>query len=538
MSAKRVRSLRPLALGLIALVAWGLASPAERAEAQAKTTIKAVMHSGINILDPIVTTAHITRNHGYMVFDTLLSMNSKYEPKPQMADFEVSDDKLTYTFTLRDGLTWHDGAPVTAEDCVASLKRWGARDAGGQMLMDSVESITAEGDRAIVLKLKKPFRYVLDLIAKPASYVPFMMPKRLAETPPTQAVKEIIGSGPFRFVAAEYRPGDRTVYEKFEGYKPRSEAPDWMSGAKTVKVDRVEWINMPDQQTAVNALATGEIDYMEQPTVDLLPLLQAAPDDVKVDFYNELGSQTMGRMNFLYPPFDDIRIRKAALYALNQESVLQALIGNPEFFQTCPSVYGCGTPLSTDAGEGAATIAKTGDLEKAKALLKEAGYDGTPVVIMHPTDTPSTSSQPVVATELLRAAGFKVDLQPMDWQTLVARRASQKPIAEGGWNMFFTNWVIPEVWNPIVNPMINGRGKTGFFGWPDDAELEKMRAAFAAAETDAERKEIAEKVQARVYDQVIYVPLGQYRQPAAWRSTVTGVVKAPIPVFWNMEKKG
>lgn len=538
MSAKRVRSLRPLALGLIALVAWGLASSAERAKAQAKTTIKAVMHSGINILDPIVTTAHITRNHGYMVFDTLLSMNSKYEPTPQMADFKVSDDKLTYTFTLRDGLTWHDGAPVTAEDCVASLKRWGARDAGGQMLMDSVESITAEGDKAIVLKLKKPFRYVLDLIAKPASYVPFMMPKRLAETPPTTAIKEIIGSGPFRFVAAEYRPGDRTVYEKFEGYKPRAEAPDWMSGGKTVKVDRVEWINMPDQQTAVNALATGEIDYMEQPTVDLLPLLQAAPDDVKVDFYNELGSQTMGRMNFLYPPFNDIRIRKAALYALNQESVLQALIGNPEFFKTCPSVYGCGTPLSTETGEGAATIAKGGDVEKAKALLKEAGYDGTPVVIMHPTDTPSTSSQPVVATELLRAAGFKVDLQPMDWQTLVARRASQKPIAEGGWNMFFTNWVIPEVWNPIVNPMINGRAKTGFFGWPDDPELEKMRADFAAAETEDQRKEIAKKVQARVYDQVIYVPLGQYRQPAAWRASVSGVVKAPIPVFWNMEKKG
>ncbi|MFC3694075.1 ABC transporter substrate-binding protein [Chenggangzhangella methanolivorans] len=537
MSAKRVRSLPPVALGLLALAALAF-TPPERAAAQTKTTIKVVMHSGINILDPIVTTAHITRNHGYMVFDTLLSMNSKYEPTPQMADFKVSDDKLTYTFTLRDGLTWHDGAPVTADDCVASLKRWGARDAGGQMLMDSVESITADGDKAIVLKLKKPFRYVLDLIAKPASYVPFMMPKRLAETPPTTAVKEIVGSGPFRFVQAEYRPGDRTVYEKFEGYKPRAEAPNWMAGGKAVKVDRVEWINMPDMQTAVNALVTGEIDYMEQPPVDLLPLLQAVPDDVKVDFYNELGSQTMGRMNFLYPPFNDIRIRKAALYALNQESVLQALIGDPEFFQTCPSVYGCGTPLSTEAGEGAATIAKSGDVEKAKALLKEAGYDGTPVVIMHPTDTPSTSSQPVVATELLRAAGFKVDLQPMDWQTLVARRASQKPIAEGGWNMFFTNWVIPEVWNPIVNPMINGRAKTGFFGWPDDPELEKMRADFAAAETDDQRKQIAEKVQARVYDQVIYVPLGQYRQPAAWRASVSGVVKAPIPVFWNMEKKG
>jgi peptide/nickel transport system substrate-binding protein len=530
MSRRRLGRVATRALVAAALVF------AATAGVQAKTTVKAVMHSGINILDPIVTTAHITRNHGYMIFDTLLSMNSKYEPKPQMADFKVSDDKRTYTFTLRDGLFWHDGPPVTAEDCVASLKRWAARDAGGQMLMDSVESLTATDPKTITLKLSKPFPFVLDLIAKPASVVPFMMPKRLAETPPTEAIKEMIGSGPFRFVAAEYRPGDRTVYEKFEKYQPRPEPAEWLSGGKTVKVDRVEWINMPDAQTAVNALSTGEIDYMEQPSVDLLPLLQATPADVTVEIYNELGSQTMGRMNFLYPPFDDVRIRKAALYALNQESVLQALIGNPEYFQLCPSMYGCGTPLSTDAGEGAATIGK-GDMEKAKALLKEAGYDDKPIVIMHPTDTISTASQPVVATELLRAAGFKVDLQPMVWQTLVARRASQKPPAEGGWNMFFTNWVIPEIWNPVVNPMINGRGKKGFFGWPDDPELEKLRADFVTAEGEDQRKAIAKAVQERAYDQVIYVPLGQYRMPAAWRTTLTGIVKSPIPVFWGLEKK-
>jgi peptide/nickel transport system substrate-binding protein len=336
-----------------ALLAVAAAGPAH---AQEKTTVRAVMHSGINILDPIVTTAHITRNFGYMIYDTLLSMNAKYEPKPQMAEFSVPDDKLTYTFTLRDGLKWHDGTPVTAEDCVASLKRWAARDAGGQMLMDSVADLSATDTKTVTLKLSKPFPFVLELIAKPASVVPFMMPKRLAETPPTEAVKDQTGSGPFRFVKEEYRPGDRVVFEKFADYKPRPEPADWMSGGKTVKVDRVEWINMPDPQTAVNALVTGEIDYLEQPSFDLLPLLQAQPDAVTVQLYNELGSQTMGRMNFLYPPFDDIRIRKAALYALNQESVLQALVGNPEYFQTCPSMYGCGTPLSTDAGDGAATI--------------------------------------------------------------------------------------------------------------------------------------------------------------------------------------
>jgi peptide/nickel transport system substrate-binding protein len=523
------RARRALAVAFLSLAATGAA--------QAQTTVKAVMHSAIAILDPIVTTAHISRNHGYMVYDTLLSMNSKYEPKPQMAEFAVSDDKLTYTFTLRDGLKWHDGQPVTSEDCVASLKRWAARDAGGQMMMDQVESLTATDPKTITLKLKTPFPFVLDLLAKPSSLVAFMMPKRLAETPPTEQIKEQIGSGPFRFVASEYRAGDRVVYEKFKDYRPRSEPADWLSGGKVAKVDRVEWINMPDQQTAVNALMTGEIDYYEQVPFDLMPIVQGAPDDVTIGAFNTLGFQTMGRMNFLYPPFDDVRIRRAALYALNQENVLQAMIGNPEYFKTCPSFYGCGTPLSTDVGDGAATIGKGGDLAKAKALLKEAGYDGKPIVIMHPTDTPSTSTQPVVATELLRAAGFKVDLQPMDWQTLVARRASQKPIAEGGWNMFFTNWVIPEVWNPVVNPMINGRGKKGFFGWPEDAKLEALRAEFAKAETDEKRKEIATAIQAHAYAEVTYVPLGQYVWPGAWRSQLSGIVQAPVPVFWNIEKK-
>ncbi|HEY0291004.1 MAG TPA: ABC transporter substrate-binding protein [Hansschlegelia sp.] len=533
MIASPIRWLASAAASLLTAAAFTLSAPAAQA-----TTIRAVMHSGINILDPIITTAHITRNHGYMVFDTLLSMNSKYQPTPQMADFKVSDDKLTYTFTLRDGLFWHDGTPVTAEDCVASLKRWAARDAGGQVMMDSVASLTATDARTITLALSKPFPYVLELLAKPASLVPFMMPKRLAETPPTEPIKEIIGSGPFRFVASEFRPGDRVVYEKFEKYTPRPEPADWLAGGKKANVDRVEWINMPDAQTAVNALISGEIDYLEQPQIDLLPLLQASPDDVTIGVYNELGYQTMGRMNFLYPPFDDVRVRRAALYALNQESVLQAVVGDPAYYQLCPSVYGCGTPLSTEVGDGAATIGKGGDLEKAKALLKEAGYDGKPIVIMQPTDTVATAQQPIVAAQLLEKAGFKVDLQPMDWQTLVARRASMKPPAEGGWNMFFTNWVIPEVWSPLVNPMINGRGKKGFFGWPDDPELERLRAAYVAADTDDKRRETAKAVQARAYDQVIYVPLGQFSSPSAWRSSLSGIVKSPIPLFWNVEKKG
>src|ERR1700704_1398542 len=236
-------------------------------------TITAVMHSDLRILDPIITTAYIQRDYGYMVYDTLLAMDSDFKIQPQMADWKVSDDKLTYTFTLRDGLKWHDGAPVTAEDCVASLQRWGKRDGMGQKLMSFTASIEATDAKTITLKLKEPYGLVLESIGKPSSVVPFMMPKRLAETPTDKPIPEQIGSGPFKFVPAEFQPGVKAVFEKNKDYVPRKEPPSWTSGGKVVKVDRVEWITMPDAQTAVNALQSGDIDFMEHPPIDLLPAL-------------------------------------------------------------------------------------------------------------------------------------------------------------------------------------------------------------------------------------------------------------------------
>src|SRR5450759_861563 len=262
-----------VALSVLALSA--LASPAIAA---AGKTITAVMHSDLRIIDPLFTTAYITRDHGYMVYDTLLATDSNFKIQPQMADWKVSDDRLTYTFTLRDGLKWHDGAPVTAEDCVASLKRWGRNDSMGQKLMDFTASIEASDARTITLKLKEPYGLVLESIGKPSSVVPFMMPKRIAETPPGQQITEQIGSGPFKFVQAEFQPGVKAVYEKNKDYVPRKEAPSWTAGGKVVKVDRVEWITMPDAQTAVNALQSGDIDFMENPSFDLLPVLERNKD--------------------------------------------------------------------------------------------------------------------------------------------------------------------------------------------------------------------------------------------------------------------
>jgi peptide/nickel transport system substrate-binding protein len=518
------------ALALSLVLPLALVTPA----LAATKTITAVMHADLRT-PGMVTTAYIVRDFGYMIFDTLLAEDANFKIQPQMAEWKVSDDKLTYTFTLRDGLKWHDGAPVTAEDCVASLQRWGKTDGMGQKLMDFTASIEATDPKTITLKLKEPYGLVLDSIGKPSSLVPFMMPKRMADAPTDKPLPELIGSGPFKFVPAEFQPGVKAVFEKNKDYVPRKEPPSWTAGGKVVKVDRVEWITMADAQTAVNALQSGDIDFMEIPSYDILPVL-AANKDIVVETPNKLGFQTVGRMNFLLPPFDNVKVRRAALMAINQKDVLDALIGNPQYFKICGAFFMCDTPLATDAGSE--SLVKGNGMAEAKKLLAESGYDGTPIVIMAPGDVVTLKAQPIVAAQALREAGFKVDLQATDWGTVISRRTSQKPVKEGGWNMFFTNWAGADVINPIVNFAIGGKGKNGgWFGWADDSRIEQLKDAFARASSLDEQKKVAADIQKEAYDQVIYIPLGEYTQPSAWRKSLTGVLDGPAtPVFWNIEK--
>lgn len=533
----RLQHLRNHARGVSLGLAAGAAlmaglSAATPALAQDKT-ITAVMHSGLRVLDPIITTAHITRNHGYMVYDVLVAVDENFAPQPQMADWTISDDNLTYTFTLRDGLKFHDGAPVTAADAVASLQRWGKRDSGGQLIFDVTESLEAIDDRTIVWKLKSPFPALLDTVGKQSAVPPFIMPERVASGSADEAITDYTGSGPFVFVADEYQPGVSVTYRKFEDYVPREGEASWMAGGKNVKVDEVKWVTMPDAQTAINALLSGEIDYIEQVQIDLLPLLETS-EDVTVETRDDLGYQTIGRMNFKHPPFDNPKIRQAAQMALSQEAVLATLIGNPDYYKVCGAIFGCGTPLGDETGSD--TLTSGGDIAGAKKLLEEAGYDNTPIVLMQPTDVVSLTAQPVVAAQAMREAGFNVDMQAMDWQTLVTRRASQSKPSEGGWNIFFTNWMVPEINSPLISPMLNGRGDAAWFGWPEDEKIEELRAAFIAADTPEKQKEVAVEIQKHTLENVLYVPLGQYIMPQARSNKLTGMIPSPVPVFWNIEK--
>ena len=511
----------------------GLLGPVAPAEAQ--TTIKAVMNSDLKIVDPIWTTAYIQRGFGYMVWDTLFALDAKLQVQPEMVDkWTVSPDKLTWTFTLRDGLLWSDGAPVTSEDCIQSIKRWGARDAMGQKMMGSVAGFEAVDAKTFRMKMKEPYGLVLESLGKPSSNVPFMMPKRVAETDPFTQIKpeDVIGSGPFIFLPKEWKPGEKVVFVKNTTYKPRPEPASGLAGGKVAKVDRVEWIWIPDAQTQVAALQNGEVDMLESPTPDLYSIM-AADKNIKLFDGNPLGNQYALRFNQLFKPFNDPKIRHAALVAFGQEEFLKATIGDPKYYKTCKALFVCGTPFGSDEGMADAL---NGNAAKAKELLKEAGYDGTPVVLLQSTDLTVLTNMAPVAKVQLEAAGFKVDVQGMDWQTVVARRAKRDPPDKGGWNAMITSWVAADILNPVSTAFLNASCDKALFGWPCDETIEKFRDAFAKESDPAKQKQVAIDLQKYWVDHPTHAILGQWYQPIALRKEIDGMMVAPAAVFWNMTK--
>ena len=528
---KKTLSARALTAGAALAAALALGAPAA---ATAETTLKFIPQADLRILDPIWTTAYITRNYGYMVYDTLLGLDDHFKIQPQMVEgWKLSDDKLTYTFTLRDGLKWHDGQPVTSADCVASLKRWMARDGLGQAIAENLGEMKAIDQKTFAITMKRPFPLLLDGLAKLSSSPAFMMPERVAKTDPNTQITEVIGSGPFKFLKSEWRPGAKAVFVKNTDYVPRKEPPSWTAGGKVVNVDRVEWDVIPDTQTAANAIGAGEEDWWEQVPGDLVPLLQKNKD-VTVATPDPLGAGGILRFNQLQPPFNNVKMRQAMLYAVDQKEFMEAAVGNQKFWRTCYSFFPCGTPLASDAGNAA--LAGKRDFDKAKALIKEAGYKGERIVVMAPTDQPVLYPQALVFADVLKKLGLNVDLQTMDWSTLITRRSLKDGVDKNGWSAFFTFSVAPDFLSPPLNASLRANGQNAWFGWPTDQKLEDLRTQWMVAPDQAAQKKIAEEIQTEAFQSVPYIPTGQFVIPTAYRKTLSGVLNAPIIFFWNVHK--
>jgi peptide/nickel transport system substrate-binding protein len=503
-------------------------------KAQTKT-LRFVPQSSLTILDPIWSTGYVTRNHAYMIYDTLFSTDSKGGIKPQMVDqWHTSKDGKTWTFKLRPSLEFHDGKPVTSDDVIASLKRWSTRDSLGIILAKFIDRYEVVDDNTWRIHLNEPCGIMLDALGKPSSNVPFIMPARIANTSGFEQIKETIGSGPFIFKSDEFKPNERAVYVKNSSYVPRTEPKDALAGGKRVLIDRIEWMTIRDPLTQYHALTKGEVDWVEQPNFEHASSYRTQTDVV----FHELSSagvQFVLRMNHLHPPFNDVRIRQAAMVALGQFDFLKTQIAVPGLYRFCKSIYPCDSPLVSDE---TGIYTGTANPVTAAQMLKAAGYDGTPIVLLRSSDPPVVSKIPLVARNQLEAAGFKVDMQQMDWAALTARRAKKEIPEQGGWNVFLTSFVSSDIANPLTSPMLNAQGQAGWLGWQNEPRIEALKHQYARANSLAKKLEIAKQLQLVALDTVSYVPLGMYSRTTAYRKGIKGVEhNAGVHVFWSVSKE-
>jgi len=499
----------------------------------AAQNLKIAMESRLSNLDPILSASHQTRDHGYLIYDTLLALDENQKIQPQMVDrYQVSEDGKIYTFTLRDGLKWHDGAPVTAGDAIASIKRWGQRDRMGTELMTIVSEMKAADEKTFTITMSEASSVILDAFAKPSGVTLFIMPERVAATPISEAITDYTGSGPFKFVADRFEPGSQAYYVKNEDYVPRSEPASWFAGGKVAYVDSIERIEMPDPLTAINALNSGEIDYLQTIPFDLLPMVPEG-GDTHTDQLDQIGYQLGYRFNSLQQPFDDNLVRQAAMYAIGQEASMLTQFGDPKFFTLCGAAFGCGLPYESDI---MADVVVDSNIEKAKELLEQSDYDGETVLIFHVTDLSSMSSIPLVMAQQLEAVGFKVELQSMDFMTMLSRRANKGPVSDNGWSIFVTSWHNLEISDPLRSYMISAAGEDGYAGWASVPEIEELRQTFLRAVTEDERKAIAADIQKLTYENGVFAPLGSFARISGFGPGISGALRTPANVFWNIKK--
>lgn len=503
--------------------------------AQVVRPLKFIPQADLTLLDPTQNGGFVTRNHAMMVYDTLYGIDAKFVAQPQMvAGHTVENGGKTWTLTLRDDLRFHDNEPVRARDVVASLRRWAARDSFGQALMAATDELAAISDKQVRFQLKRPFP-LPDALGKLGGYVAFILPERLADPDPAKIVTEIIGSGPYRYLAGERVSGARNVYERFSGYAPRPDGTtNVMAGPKVAHFGRVEWHTIPDAATAAAALQTGEMDWWEQPTADLLPALRQHRD-LTVELLDTIGFYAFLRPNHLQKPFNNPAFRRAVLGAINQTDYMTATAGTDQsLWRNGVGFFLPGGPMDTAAGMAALTSPR--DLERSRREVAASGYNGEKLVLLAPTDFPSINAMSEITGDLLRKLGVNVDQQAIDWGTALKRINSKEPVENGGWSAICTYTAGINALNPSVHAYLRGTGASGQWGWPDSHALEAMRTEwFNGVAGDAERA-LGARMQAQAFQDVPYMPTGIFFQPTAHHRSLVDLPKM-FALFYGVKRQ-
>jgi peptide/nickel transport system substrate-binding protein len=501
--------------------------------AEQASTLKFIPYADLALLDPMVA-AFVTRNHVMMVFDTLFGLDAAGVPQPQMLEgHTVSADGKLWVLTLRDGLVFHDGTPVLGRDVAASVQRWWTGDAYGQALAAATDEISAPTDKTVQFKLKRRFDLLPYALAHPTNLVCAIMPARLAQTPPTTRLKEIVGSGPYRYVDSERVAGARNVYAKFDKYAPRPQGtPDFCAGPRIAHFDRIEWLTTPDPATQVAALRAGEVDWVEQPLMDLVGQLRA-DKSITVQVAETKGLIGFLRFNQLFPPFDNAAIRRVALQAVNQKDFMEAVVGSNGKYDARVGVFSPGSAMASDAGMEA--LSGKHDPAALKQALEKAGYKGEKVVYLAVNDVPRINAIAEVGADMLRKIGMNVDEIATDWGTVVQRSVSRQPLDKGGWSVFASFSGGYDMSDPAINNLLRGNGAQAYNGWPDSPALEALRNDWLAADDMPSRKALAAKIQSQAFQDVPFLPLGSYYQPTAYRANLTDMLKGLI-LFTNVRR--
>lgn len=476
----------------------------------------------LSVLDPVITGLRSTRNHAYLVFDTLYGIDTNWAAQPQMVEGHlVEKDRLVWTLTLREGLRFHDKEPVLARDVVASIRRFAARIsfANGirrfaaridfaNALMAATEELSAPDDRTVRFRLKRPFPHVPEALAGPGGIVPAIMPERLAATSPFKPVTEIVGSGPYRFLPEEHISGTRAAYERFPLYQPRPSGPaGFTTGPKVAHFYRVEWLTL-DPFSAMAALQAGEIDWWELPPTDLLEQLARARDVTVISQY----ATAMGvlRFNHLHPPFNNVAVRRALLGAVDQAEAMTAVAGTERaFWHDGIGLFPAGTPFANDAG--IEVLRRPRDYAAVRQALAQAGYAGEQIVVVAPTDVQPIRALSLAGAEQLRRVGMNVDLQEMEQGASLRKRQNQAAPDKGGWSAFFglVDRSLPNT-NPYGNPVIRADGLAASAGWPTSPRIEALRAAWLDAGDIGGQRRICTELQLQLWQDVPYIPMAMF----------------------------